>query len=126
MPEPSVSEPTNADSTQRGQNPPEQALTPLDIKRLKTQTSQPDYYRVASGVLYLIPTPQQILTIECHYTQQIATVTDPTVSLTIPDDARDIAVAGVNLYACLFLSRVEEAKIWLQLYEKLKAGEQIS
>lgn len=103
----------------------ETVVGPLELKRLKTQSSIPEYYRFASGTCYLFPTPQQVLTIELHYNAQVPIVSDPTVLLTIPDDSIDAMVAGVNYLANLFLSRMEDAKFWSTLYQQLKKGEDL-
>lgn len=101
----------------------ETVVGPLQLKRLKTQSSIPEYYRFASGVVYFFPTPQQVCTFELHYNSQVPIVNDPTVTLTIPDDAIDTMTAGVNYLANLFLSRMEDTKFWNQLYMQLKKGE---
>jgi hypothetical protein len=101
----------------------ETVVGPLELKRLKTQSAQAEYYRFASGVVYFFPTPQQVQTIELHYNAQVPIVTDPTATLTLPDDTLDAVVAGVNMYANLFLARMEDAKFWAQLYQQLKKGE---
>jgi hypothetical protein len=103
----------------------ETVVGPLQLKRLKTQSSIPEYYRFASGVVYFFPTPKQALTYELHYNAQVPIVNDPTVVLTIPDDAIDSMTAGVNYLANLFLSRMEDTKFWSQLYMQLKKGEDL-
>jgi len=103
----------------------ETVVGPLQLKRLKTQSSIPEYYRFASGVIYFFPTPFQTLQYELHYNAQVPIVTDPTLTLTIPDDAVDSMTAGVNYLANLFLSRMEDTKFWSQLYMQLKKGEDL-
>lgn len=103
----------------------ETVVGPLELKRLKTQSSLPEYYRFASGTVYFFPTPQQALTYELHYNAQVPIVNDATLTLTIPDDAIDTMVAGTNYLANLFLSRMEDAKFWQALYAQLKKGEDL-
>jgi hypothetical protein len=88
------------------------------------QSGVPLFYRhIGAQGLTLSPTPLQGLVISIVYEQQIATVTDPTATLTVPDDAKDMMVAGVNYLASVFLRREQEMQFWLQLYERLKQGQ---
>lgn len=90
---------------------------------ISLQTSQPEYFRLlASNVMRLYPTPKAILALNVAYEQQVVTLVNPTDTLVIPEDGRDMVVAGVDYLAATFLKRAEEAQFWGGLYEKLKTG----
>jgi hypothetical protein len=41
----------------------------------------------------------------------------PGTVLQVPDDYKDIVIAGVNAFACLFLKKFDEAGPWQQMYQ---------
>lgn len=91
---------------------------------LSLQTGQPEYFRaISNNTFSLYPTPKQALLLTIAYEQQIVTLVNPTDTLIIPEDGRDMVVAGVNYLANLFLKRTEEAQAWAQIYQTLKIGE---
>jgi hypothetical protein len=59
------------------------------------------------------------------YEAQVLTLVNPTDVLLIPEDGRDMVVAGVNYLANIFLKRMDEAQIWAQIYSTLKKGENL-
>lgn len=86
------------------------------------QTGQPEFYRHIAGALYLFPTPTQILSIDIYYDTQIPTIGSAATTLTPPDDAKDVMVAGVNYLACSYLKLMQEAAAWHDIYERLSRG----
>ena len=92
-------------------------------RALSLQSGQPEFFRhIGAQVVSLFPIPQQVLNIGVSYEQQVATLVNPTDTLIIPEDARNMVVSGVNFLANAFLKRTEEAQAWLQLYQQLKTG----
>jgi hypothetical protein len=98
------------------------------------QSGQAEYFRhlpnsstasATSITFSLYPIPKQVVTFSVSTENQVDTVAagDP---LLLPEDARDMMVAGVNFYANLFLKRSEEAQMWMQVYEKLRKGESLA
>jgi hypothetical protein len=95
-------------------------------KALSLQSGQPEYFRhIGAQVVSLFPIPQQQLSIGVSYEQQVVTLVNTTDILVIPEDARDMVVAGVNWLANAFLKRNEEASAWLQIYQSLKTGQSL-
>lgn len=94
---------------------------------ISLQVAQPGYFRhLGAQTLNLYPTPQAVLQLNVSYEQQVVTLVNSTDVLGIPDDGRDIVVAGVNYYANLYLKRPEEAQIWMATYSMLKKGESLA
>jgi len=102
----------------------------------KTQVLWPSYYRLttatSAGVnthtLYIFPAPANANnagTITIHYLKEVATLASATDKLEVPEDARDVVVAGVNWLAFSYLKRESEAQRWFQVYEALKRGERV-
>ena len=90
---------------------------------MSLQTSQPEYFRlIGTNTLRLYPTPKQTLQLSVAYEQQVVTLVNPGDVLVIPEDGRDMVVAGVNYLANMFVKRAEDASTWAQIYEKLKTG----
>ena len=54
---------------------------------------------------------------EFRYYAQRQPVTDPTQILQVPDDYRDVCIAGVNALAFDYLTRVTEAQKWYSIYK---------
>lgn len=109
------------------QKPSEAMTLPREILRLKSVSSaQPEYWQyLASNLLVLYATPLAVLNLEVVTEGQVATLTSAGQTLTMPDDSKDMVVAGVNYLANYFLSREQPAQQWVALYSKLKAGESI-
>lgn len=92
----------------------------------ETMTQWPLYYRRtgATGIT-LFPAPQKAAfggTYEVHYetySPDLVSVTDP---LLVPNDGKDLMVAGVNVYALSYLKLYEEASAWKATYDAMKNG----
>ena len=94
------------------------------IVPMSLQASQPGYFRhIGAQQLNLYPSPQQVLGINVSYEQQVVTLVNPTDVLVVPEDGRDMIVAGVNYLAMMYLKRLDEAQIWAQIYTALLKGE---
>ena len=90
---------------------------------ISLQTSQPEYFKlVGANTLRLYPTPKAILSLNVAYEQQVVTLVNGTDALIIPEDGRDMVVAGADYLACLFIKRAEEAQVWAQVFDSLKKG----
>lgn len=95
-------------------------------RALSLQSGQPEYFRhIGAQTVSLFPIPSQGLSIGVSYEQQVVTLVNPTDVLIMPEDSRDMVVAGVNWLANAFLKRNEEAQAWLQIYQALKKGESL-
>lgn len=109
-------------------SPQQQFGQPL-ITPISLQAGQPGYFRhIGAQQLNLYPTPPANgvpLQINVSFEQQVPTLINPTDVLVIPEDGRDIVVAGVNYLANMFLKRIDEAQIWAQVYSALKKGESL-
>lgn len=85
-----------------------------------TSTGRPLLYRndLQDGayVLNLFETPDGVYTIEFRYHKTRIPLTTAGQSLQIPDDYKDIVVAGVNRLACIYLKLPDEAQTWDALY----------
>lgn len=80
----------------------------------------PLYYQRAGNQLILFPEPQlSDNVIEVTYEKTIPTITSATQTLTVPDDGKDVVVAGVNALAAAYLMRDDEAQRWYTVYQKL-------
>jgi hypothetical protein len=110
-----------------GTRPPEAQMAPRDVMRLKSVSSaQPEYWQYTStNLLTIYPTPLTALILEITTETQTSTITTTSTTLIMPDDSKDMVVAGVNYLANLFLSREQHMQAWMTLYQKLKAGESI-
>jgi len=96
------------------------------VSPISLQAGQPGYFRhIGAQQLNLYPTPQQALQINVSYEQQVVTLVNPTDVLVIPEDGRDMVVAGVNYLANAFLKRQEEAQMWAQVFTALQKGESL-
>lgn len=97
------------------------ATSPISL-----QVGQPAYFRhIGAQQLNLYPTPQVALTLGVSYEQQVQTLVNPTDTLLLPEDARDMVVAGVDYLAYMYLKRLDEAQIWASIYSALKKGESL-
>lgn len=112
-------------------NPGQQGAAPQTFgmpaqSPISLQVAQPGYFRhIGAQTLNLYPTPQATLQINVSYELQVPTLVNPTDTLQVPEDARDMVVAGVNYLQCTYLKRLEEAQIWASIYSALKKGESL-
>lgn len=89
----------------------------------------PEYYRFIAPTTFIV-TPAGIssayaATLSITYEQQVATLMNLTSSLIVPDDGKDVIVAGVNWLAMAYIGRPQETQMWYQVYQQLKAGERV-
>lgn len=111
------------------QGSPEREFTTPLASPISLQAGQPGYFRFfpnavpAPPAISLIPTPAAPLSITVTYELQVVTLTSSSSVLLVPEDGRDMVVAGVNWLANLFLKRNAEAQAWLQIYQALKTGQ---
>jgi hypothetical protein len=107
-------------STPQGSDVPKALLTAA------TMDQWPEYYlREGATNLTLFPAPQKAAfagTYEVHYEKQAANLTALSDTLLVPDDGKDLIVAGVNMYAALYLKNTGDATGWQQQYEMMKKG----
>lgn len=86
----------------------------------------PEYYRfIGPSTLIIRPAPattSYVSTLSVTYEQLISTLSSLTAQLTVPDDGKDVMVAGVNWMALAYIGRPQEAASWFQLYQQLKQG----
>lgn len=119
--------PTSTSVAPPGALPPEQA--PKFLTSAKTMGPWPEYYTMTNtSNLIIFPAPSTATwagTLEIHYEQQVADLANLSDALTIPNDGKDIVVAGVNSLALFYLQKPEEAMVWQQSYERMKRGEMI-
>lgn len=91
-----------------------------------TMEQWPEYYlREGVSSLTLFPAPQKSSyngTYEIHFERQTSDLLNLTDALLIPNDGKDLVVAGVNMYAALYLKNATEAQGWQQQYETMKKG----
>lgn len=92
----------------------------------ETMTQWPLYYRrTGSTGLTLFPAPQKSAfggTYEIHYETYAPDVAAVTDTLLVPNDGKDLMVAGVNAFALNYLKLYEEAAKWQSEYERMKNG----
>lgn len=95
-----------------------------------TQTQWPEYFDLVGTVTFRVfPAPPAAAfqsTLEIYYEGQVttlSTLTGGTGTLVIPEDGKDMVVAGVNWLALQYLKRPDEAQHWFAVYEKHKMGE---
>lgn len=96
------------------------------VSALSLQSGQPEAFRhIGAQTISLFPIPNQVLNIGVSFEMQVLTIINPTDVLSIPEDGRDMVVAGVNWLANAFLKRNDEAAAWLQIYQALKLGQSL-
>lgn len=87
----------------------------------------PEYFRfMAPSTLRLRPAPSTaayVSTLNITYEQLVTTLSSLTSSLIVPDDGKDVIIAGVNWMAMAYIGRPQEAMSWFQLYQQLKGGD---
>lgn len=100
------------------------AVSPMSL-----QNSLPSYFRhIGAQQLNIYPAPTSTAPprqMNVSYEKQVPTIVNPSDILQVPEDGRDIVVAGVNYLANVFLKRMDEAQIWAQIYSSLKKGESL-
>lgn len=85
-----------------------------------TQNNRPDLYRydsAAPDTFELLPPPDGVYTIEFRYYKTRAAISTLATVLQVPDDYKDVVIAGVNWLACMFLKKFDEAGPWRQLFQ---------
>jgi hypothetical protein len=83
----------------------------------------PLYYQRVGNQLILFPEPRLAgNSIEVTYERTVPTITSAVQPLTVPDDGKDVMVAGVNALAAMYLKRNDEAQHWYGVYQKLLGG----
>ena len=94
-----------------------QSVTTIDIG---TDWTEPGSGLIAGTALPTTSTlePLRGYVIEFRYYKIRAQVTTADQVLQIPDDYKDVIVAGVNYFAFLFLKRSDEATLWKGLFEE--------
>ena len=96
------------------------------IVPMSLQSGHPGYFRhIGAQTLNLYPTPQQVRVMNVSYEMQVVTLVNAADTLVIPEDGRDMVVAGVNYLANLLVKRMDEAQTWAQIYAALKKGESL-
>lgn len=92
----------------------------------ETMTQWPLYYRRTGATgLTLFPAPQKAAfggTYEVHYETYTPDLASTGDTLLIPNDGKDLVVAGVNAYALSYLKLTDEAAKWQAMYEQMKNG----
>jgi hypothetical protein len=84
----------------------------------------PLYYQRVGNQLILFPEPRLAgNSIEVTYEKTVPTITSAVQPLTVPDDGKDVMVAGVNALAAMYLKRNDEAQHWYAVYQKLLGSE---
>lgn len=91
-----------------------------------TQRGFVEFYKLYDvKTMRFYPAPVYPGTIEVVYDKQVTTLTAVGDSLVIPEDGKDMMVAGVNLMTAQYLKRTEEAVMWAQIYQNLKLGQMV-
>jgi len=115
--------PTAKSDATPGQQP---LQIPEPLLSAKTMQQFPEYYRrEGTNTLIIFPAPQKTAfagTYEIHYEMQAPALTATTDTLLLPNDAKDMVVAGVNMLAVSYLKLDQDVPYWTQQYEMLKKG----
>lgn len=89
----------------------------------------PEYFRfIAPSTFVIRPAPAStgyLSTLSITYEQLVSTLSTLTAPLLVPEDGKDVIVAGVNWMAMAYIGRSQEAMSWFQLYQQLKSGNRI-
>ena len=117
--------------------PPERSGPPREKHDQQQQVNAPypQYYIIENCVdsttgsltqgLHLLSDPQAVNytgTIRYFYTKIVDIVDGAADVLVIPEDGRDVMVAGVVMYGMMFDKRINDAQLWAARYESLKKG----
>lgn len=101
------------------------AVQPLPYQAYKFGGT-PEYFRfIAPNTLIVRPAPAStgyLSTLSITYEQLVSTLSNLTAPLIVPDDGKDVIVAGVNWMAMAYIGRQQEAMSWFQLFQQLKSG----
>lgn len=101
------------------------AVQPLPYQAYKFGGT-PEYFRfIAPNTLIVRPAPAStgyLSTLSVTYEQLVSTLSNLTALLIVPDDGKDVIVAGVNWMAMAYIGRQQEAMSWFQLFQQLKSG----
>lgn len=114
-----------------GQSPSDGAPMADQLLRIKTGMQFPAFYKLQTSVttgtmahkLYIFPAPSVTAfagILDVHYRTISPSVTAAADVLTLPADARDAIVAGVNWLAMMYLKRPEDAAMWRAVYTEAK------
>lgn len=133
LPTSMVSKPAETGQEELPNQPPsvwtnmsEETSRPKSLLNLKTQTLWPEYYRFLGPSTFIVfPAPANssfTSTLEIYYEGVVTTVASTGATLTVPDDSKDMMVAGVDMLAATYLKRPDEAATWAQIYRELKTG----
>lgn len=121
---------TLADQASRSTGAPaEEGVRRKETLSSKTFSLWPEYFKlVGTQDLHVFPAPATTnyagtAALEVFFEKQVITLTALTDTLVIPEDGKDMMVAGVNYLTAGYLKRVEDAGLWLAIYEKLKRGD---
>lgn len=113
-------------STADAESPRQAVQIPKAMVTASTMEQWPEYYKREGAVgLVLFPAPQKVAfngTYEIHYEMQVADLVNLADTLIIPNDGKDMVVAGVNSYVANYLHLDQETQFWTQQYETLKRG----
>lgn len=98
-----------------------------ELRQQTASSSSPEGYWLKNSLtsaptLYFFPAPQQMASVDVYYSTRIPTLASTATTLTLPDDALDTMVAGVNFMAHGYLKASTDSQYWFAIYEKLKAG----
>lgn len=92
-----------------------------------TMLQWPTYFlREGANTLHLFPAAQKASfagTYEVYYETFAPNVTATTDTLLVPDDGKDLVVAGVNMLASQYLKNTDDLTGWATHYEAMKHGE---
>lgn len=104
-----------------------QAVLPTPMLSAETMVQWPTYYlREGVNTLVLFPAPQKAAfggNYEVYFETYAPDLAATTDTLLIPNDGKDMVVAGVNMLASQYLKNTEDAQAWTQQYEMMKKGE---
>lgn len=99
---------------------------PMPMLTATTMQQWPEYYRrEGSNSLVLFPAPQKTVfngTYEVHVEFNTPDLANTTDTLLVPNDGKDLVVAGVNVFACQYLHLDTETQYWSSIYEQMKKG----
>lgn len=102
------------------------ASVPEAMLSAETMVQWPCYYtRDGQTGIWLFPAPQKTAfqgQIEVHFEANAIDLVNLTDVLTIPNDGKDLIVAGVNSLTASYLKQADESQRWAALYEQMKQG----
>jgi len=100
------------------------AQVPEALVSAETMVQWPCYYmRDGASSAYIFPAPQKSVfggTYEAHIEIGAPNLLNLTDTLLIPDDGKDLIVAGVNSFTASYLKNGDESQRWAALYEQMK------